>query len=271
MAGYKEFVPQSEFDSRLIAPFAAADPRYFGFVIILRLALKQLNPPRGANRFSTRDASNMPRVGLRWDHSSWAHFKQDFLRVVMATWDGAFLLAPPDSYNEFIWPEQGGRRRDLLCGLFIKLIESEHDAHAVLHVVRMADPAAHFGADSSLLASNDVGAVTHGDVAAGAKWKQHPAAHEVGHLLGLHHVAWKSVACRSNALKCYGSNLAEKLNIMGTGDQLSLDNAKPWRERIAAHTGIDADSWKVDWASAAAMTRGTQSFERIPKPGLIDI
>src|SRR5262249_26851041 len=165
----------------------------------------------------------------------------------------------------------GRRRRDLLCGLFIKLIDSEHDAHAVLRVVRMADRNVHFGADSTLLASNDVEGVTHGDLVAGARWQQHPAAHEVGHLLGLHHVAWKSAACRSDVLKCYGSNLVEKLNVMGTGDQLSLDNAQPWRDRITAHTGVDADLWKVDWASAAAELWGTESFERIPKPGLIDI
>jgi len=268
---YKEFVPQSDFDSRIIPSFASADPRYFGLVIILRVALKQLNPPKGRNRFTTRDANNVPRVGMRWDHASWADFKQDFVRVVLATWDGAFLLTPPDSYNEFIWPEQGGRRRDLLCGLFLKLIDSEHDAHAVLRVVRMADRNVHFGADSTLLASNDVEGVTHGDLVAGARWQQHPAAHEVGHLLGLHHVAWKSTACRSDVFKCYGSNLVEKLNIMGTGDQLSLDNAQPWRDRITAHTGIPADLWKVDWASGAAELRGTQSFQRIPNPGLIDI
>src|SRR5262249_39039468 len=104
---YKEFVQQSDFDSRIIPSFASADPRYFGFVIILRVGLKQLNPPKGRNRFTTRDASNVPRVGICWDHVSWAHFKQDFVRVVLATWDGAFLLTPPDSYNEFIWPEQG--------------------------------------------------------------------------------------------------------------------------------------------------------------------
>jgi hypothetical protein len=135
----------------------------------------------------------------------------------------------------------------------------------------MADPTVHFGADPTLLASNDVGAVTHGDVAAGSRWRRHPAAHEVGHLLGLHHVAQRSVACRSDVLKCYGSNLAETLNIMGMGDQLSLEDAKPWRERIAWHTGIDPDGWKVDRASARAMLRGTESFERIPNPSLIDI
>ena len=272
MAGYKEFRPQSEFDSRIIPSFASADPRYFGFVILLRIWLRQLDPPKGQGRFTTRNASNSPRVALRWDHASWAHFKQEFLRVVLATWDGAFLLTPPTSYDGFIWPEQGGKRRDLLCGLFIKLVEGERgNPHAVLNVVRLADPSVYFGADSTLLASNDVGGFTHGNLAAGVRWQQHPAAHEVGHLLGLHHVAQRSAACRNDLFKCYGSNLAERVNIMGAGDQLSLENARPWRERITWHTGIDPDDFKVDWASGAAMLRGTQSFERIPDPALIDI
>lgn len=84
-------------------------------------------------------------------------------------------------------------------------------------------------------------------------------------------VASTSVACRNDFFKCYGSNLAERVNIMGVGDQLSLENARPWRERITWHTGIDPDDWKVDWASGAAMLRGTESFERIPNPSLIDI
>jgi hypothetical protein len=149
MATYKEFRPQSEFDSRIIPSFASADPRYFGFVIILRIWLKQINPPKGRNRFKTYNSHNSPQIALRWTPGSWEHFKQRFLRVVPATWDSAFLLSPPDSYNGLIWPEQGGKRRDLLCGLFIKLVEGERDnPHAVLNVVRLADPSMYFGADS---------------------------------------------------------------------------------------------------------------------------
>jgi hypothetical protein len=272
VAGYKEFKADGDFDSRIIPSFASADPRYFGFVILLRIWLKQLNPPKGQNRFTTRNASGSPQVGVRWDHASWAHFKLELLRVALATWDQAFLLIPPDSYDGFIWPEQGGKRRNLLCGLFIRLVEGERDnPHAVLNVVRLANAAVYFGADSTLLASNDVDGFTHGHSTAGVRWKQHPAAHEVGHLLGLHHVAWKSAACRNDLLKCYGSNLAERVNIMGAGDQLSLENASPWRNRIAWHTGIDPDDWKVDWASGEAMLRGTESYERVPNPALIDI
>lgn len=272
MPTYKEFRPQSEFDSRIIPSFASADPRYFGFVIILRIWLKQIDPPKGQNRFTTHNAHGSPHIALRWTHGSWEHFKQQFLRVVLATWDGAFLLSPPASYDGLIWPEQGGKRRDALCGLFIRLVDGERDnPHAVLNVVRLADPSVYFGADSTLLASNDVEGFPKSHSGAGYRWKQHPAAHEVGHLLGLHHVAQRSVACRNDHFKCYGSTLAERVNIMGVGDQLSLDNAMPWRERIAWHTGIAREHWKVDWASGAAMLRGTESFERIPNPSLIDI
>lgn len=265
MAGYKEFKPDNDFDSRIIPSFASVDPRYFGFVIILRIALLQLNPPKGQSRFSTRNENQQLGIGVRWNEASWVHFKQEFLRVVLATWDGAFLLSPPDSYNGFVWPERDGPRRDVLCGLYIKLVDSERESpHAVLRVVRLETPETHFGADSTLLASNDAGSFAHGDLEAGYRWRQHPAAHEVGHLLGLHHVAQNTAACRSDFLKCYGRNVVEKVNIMGSGDQLSLENAKPWKERIAWHSGVESDEWKVAWASTAARMRGKESFERIP-------
>lgn len=88
-------------------------------------------------------------------------------------------------------------------------------------------------------------------------------------LLGLDGAAAR--AEKFTVVTCYGSTLAERVNIMGVGDQLSLDNARPWRERITWHTGIAPEDWKVDWASGAAMLRGTGSFERIPNPSLIDI
>ena len=261
---YKEFKRRNDFDSRIIPPFASDDPRYFGFVILLRVALNQINPPKGRDRFEVPDSMDIPRACFRWNDASWAHFKQEFLRVALATWDGAFLLRQPSSYAGLVWPDRGDRRYDALCGLFIKLVD-ESEAHAILNVPRMVDPHASFASDSTLLDSNDVDGTLHGDLKAGLQWKQHAAAHEVGHLLGLHHVANSSSACRSSFANCYGSNVAERINIMGTGDMLSFDDAKPWRERIEWHTGADSDQWEVDWASDEAALRGSESLADIPK------
>jgi Domain of unknown function (DUF4157) len=65
-------------------------------------------------------------------------------------------------------------------------------------------------------------------------FEQIPAAHEFGHLIGLHHVA-----CEGNAERCYGVTAEQKLDIMGYGMDVSPRDYAPFRkimERYGADT-----------------------------------
>lgn len=100
-------------------------------------------------------------------------------------------------------------------------------------------------------------------------------AHEIGHALGLPHIGETHAApqCKmamftdklfseafkesasypaiyrggANSSACYGSAGAKHLgaNVMGFGLQFDKSNASPWLERVALHTGTEADAWEV--------------------------
>jgi hypothetical protein len=93
------------------------------------------------------------------------------------------------------------------------------------------------------------------------KVDQLAVAHEVGHLLGLHHVGVirRGHAClrairddppgprkRENAHVCYlGDTVADSENIMGVGNAVAPWNAMPWQVRLFKHTGLAPDGWPV--------------------------
>lgn len=85
-------------------------------------------------------------------------------------------------------------------------------------------------------------------------------SHEVGHLLGLGHSNENSQACRNNPNSsiCYGATLEQCMNVMGQGAELSLENAQPWKRRIALHTATREADWQVTWLSSEAAFRGIE-------------
>jgi hypothetical protein len=65
---------------------------------------------------------------------------------------------------------------------------------------------------------------------------QRAHVHEVGHLLGLDHVDVGKPHCPAsgdtNAGDCYGVADNDMVSVMGSGMQLRLENAYPWRESL---------------------------------------
>jgi hypothetical protein len=271
-----------DFDSSIDPPYFAEDRVSFEFTIILRIYMEQVNPPDGKNTFSAPDHNGTRWPALRWNRASWIYFTDRYRELVTKVWDRAFILIPPAKYNGFVWPE-GGRRRVLLCRLRPKIVDSAKNAHAAIQVVRLATPSkSAFRSNSGLYDNGDVILSKQRFASQGATFLHNTPAHEVGHLLGLWHVGSGNPDCKDEGdAACYGSNLNERMNVMGGGGMLDLSNALPWLARVPEHVpSTKRADWKADWASNEAQLRGRDGLEvdeahkvqrQAPKPGMIDL
>ncbi|MBS1826803.1 MAG: hypothetical protein JST93_15910 [Acidobacteria bacterium] len=282
MDSHIEDVRGSDYDSAIRPPYVAEDRIHYEFTLILRIFMEQLNPPAGKQIFQAPDHNGRLWPALRWNRASWLDFTGRYTEMVLKVWDKAFLLVPPANFDGFLWPP-GGKRRTLLCRLRIKIQDTADKAHARIRVVRLASPSrSSFRSNSGLYDSEDV-KLTRIRWKDGVSFLHNTPAHEVGHLLGLWHSNSGGEKCSEDqgSNECYGSNLYERMNVMGGGGMLDLEDSRPWRHRIPFHTnrGRMAD-WKAEWASSEAQLRGLEGFEVEekykqpyvpPKPGLIDL
>lgn len=272
-----------EFDSWIDSPDFTEHQVNFDFTIILRVHMEQVQPPKGKQSFMAPDYSGKLWPALAWNPAAWLRFRSEYTKLVLKVWDRAFVLIPPDSYDGFVWPRRQGTRRKLVCRLRLKLVDTATSAHAQVRVVRLAAPnEKYFRSDSSVYDSGDIKLVRHRYAKEGASFLHNTPAHEVGHLLGLWHPGEAERDCVEAAAPCYGSNLRDRMNIMGAGSMLELSNAHPWQLRIPWHAKETRKAdWKVDWASNEAQLRGLEGFKveethkkpyKAPAPpGIIDL
>lgn len=272
-----------DFDSTIDPPYLAEIPTSYELAIILRLYMVPLNPPKGKATYLAPDADGRLWPAMRWNSAAWLHFKERYIKLVLQVWDKAFILIPPKGFNGFVWPD-GGERRNLLCRLRVKLQDQPEHAHAMIQLVRLASAStSFFRSDSDLYDSSDVDPQSMRWAPEGVTFTRNTPAHEIGHLLGFYwHVGIKEPGCETNTEgACYGTNLHDRMNVMGAGGMLDLANAKPWLDRVPEHVpSTEKSDWKVTWASSEAQLRGLDGLKvderfkkpyQAPKPGIIDL
>ncbi|HYP05377.1 MAG TPA: hypothetical protein VER03_04010, partial [Bryobacteraceae bacterium] len=180
-----------------------------------------------------------------------------------------------------------GVRRNVRCFLQVDYYDRGGEGIHTVEAYRIAKGGGQLRANSSLITSEDVKPGSHStdalkpiqykqvsgkmQISGGNpggqtySWQQHAIPHEVGHLLGLGHIANHANTCKKsgpNSKGCYGLFLEDAMNIMGAGDALSVKNAEPWRKRIIQHAPeTKINHWGVDFASPEARLRGLWSLK----------
>ena len=207
--------------------------------LTLRLGFRQINPPAGADAGIFHDygiSTNEARKIIRWEPDAWTNWKNTLVSSAQRFWDGKFWLIndclsfPFESRGTLYYPNVWCR---------FELIGNEATAfgnHHTIDVVRLDPSEPWFGSTATLYDSKDTEPTLSGYTSTGQEIMQYTPVHEIGHLLGLNHVAVGKPYCpitgNANNPKCYGVSDVDKQSVMGLGMELRPEHAYAWRESM---------------------------------------
>jgi hypothetical protein len=211
----------------------------------LTLVLKlHLDKVTRAAQTTIQDSDGTTFQVLDWTADGWSRFKRNFQSMGQAYWNGKFWLVSPNGTADLQVASAGRTFQcNVWCRVRIEVQETAAGAHHTIRAVRVRSNggpmnAGTFRSNDSLYDQYDLGVGTY--VRNGRTYTQRTFIHEIGHSLGLPHIAVMTgngacPAANTNADACYGTVDAEQRDIMGFGHQLSLNDARPWLGRIHDH------------------------------------
>ena len=228
-----------------------------------------------------RDVRGRDVEVLRWNNCQQDGFKANFEYNVRRAWENKLWLVPSGWWGCSVL-ERGSTHvsyvPNLKCGLIAKCVESDSH-HLEATVYRVAEDT-FFTSSMGLsgwLDSNDV--IPSGEFDREIRGGEQPVlAHEIGHWIGLSHVAHfdslEICAEDPNDRTCYGGTDWQRCDIMGRGNRVEPWHAAPWLRCIDRHLDsrwIEGMRWEVSnshvvpraIAVLPASSRG-QSARRLP-------
>jgi len=233
----------------------------------LKLAFRQVNPISiiDCKYFDSND--NEFSIDM-WAPSEWNQFKKNFVSKATEFWDKRFILIN-NHYNISFEKadEQSGKiikyYPNVLCRINIEIVDAPmvhdyighhnqyshtqcnslpvthtHDENAVISVVKPQNK--RFRQHSHLLTNHTLDTTYSRTVDprySDIEPLSHVAAfHEIGHLIGLKHIAYGDDDCpinsNPNAEACYGTELWDEITIMGKGSSMVAEFGEPWRKGL---------------------------------------
>jgi hypothetical protein len=297
---------QSNFDS-VLDPAAGATAAKL--TISLKVSLVPLDPSAGGtspvrmhpgpahlapNASAIRkgnvvDANYRPVQCRSWMVPEWNAFSIRFKQIVEMSWNNQIILLPwddgdprdvlgDDDYRQFIANPRIQAHAE--CALRINLMPRPGPFdHAVIEVVHVDNPAAHFRNRMLRISDQSILFKKHFD----ARWPnaffgQASAAHEIGHWLhdltqtvfahedatythGLHRQPGETSAQfrKRRDHEQYGHVLGRREAMMGAGNLVTEQDAAAWLARIRRHTG------KLGWAFVHRVNFGHMLSELPPR------
>lgn len=235
------------------------------------------------------DTDNHPAIVKEWNNADWQKFVNGFTGQAM-TWNKKFCLIPSDDFVLWDFVQGNGLRPgtrfrpNVVCEFAINVFAGSYAAHRTVEVVNLYVPNWPFRADDLTYNSDSTTPwqVSVTDLNNQTQNLNHlTVAHEIGHALGQDHIGqsknlphcqlailWEKVLHQdsipalyqggSNSSVCYGqrATMGDASNIMGSGDQFSVVNAKPWLDRLADHCifAMDTSKWTVSMNEVPPMS-----------------
>jgi hypothetical protein len=205
------------------------------------------------------DANHKPWDTVPWSPVVWSKFLDKYSSEATKYWDGKFWLVTPKDNTDLCWPKvKPTHRCNVWCRFRLDTVNSPSQAHKTIQVANVAPMevqethyqecrAYAFRSNAAVYKAEDLEMVARDQrnssvisVEGHRIYKQRTFIHEVGHALGLPHIAvmTKNAKCPvtdTNATACYGTTLRESMDIMGEGEDLSAYDAQPWLDRINKH------------------------------------
>lgn len=172
-----------------------------------------------------------------WTAAEWNNFVVRYQHIAQQYWNGRFWLVAPDDYPDLDLPTDAPTYRpSVRCRLKVEVVlNAKARRHARVRVAYLADTEQHYFRLSAKNRADD-------------EPFHLPIAHEVGHLLG---IPAPSVGIgyltseEGTADRCHGRSGFQADQNLALDVSLSEEHARPWRERLAEHTGTDARAWSV--------------------------
>jgi hypothetical protein len=260
----REDLDRPSFDSYL-TPGSETEDGNAELLIVLRLRFIPVYTHIAGNKVA--DADGYLHDIVDWAQPEWLRFKKGALKVANDVWNGELWLWTPRWFDELNYPASRPRvHPNVRCSLRVCEAAGPADAHACVRVVRLPGrdgTGGFFRSNFTLWDSSDLDVLTAQPAELGGEVVTRvPVAHEVGHLLGLHHIGDTQHVgtCASihhstwTGDDVYGNNARAApwigRNVMGLGNVIHAVNARPWIERMVRHT--DGRTKRSDWKAAAA-------------------